>query len=150
MLNKYISKNLDETSKIAKDLSRMVSAGDIILLTGDLGAGKTAFTRCLCENLGVEDVVSSPSFTIVKEYNAKDFKVYHIDLYRLSSEDELIEIGFEEIVNDAQSLKIIEWPELGKDYYLGYKTIKINISILQNEERVFEVEYENIGDWHNY
>lgn len=146
MLNKYISKNLDETSKIAKDLSRMVSAGDIILLTGDLGAGKTAFTRCLCENLGVEDVVSSPSFTIVKEYNAVTFKIYHIDLYRLSSEDELIEIGFEEIVNDSQSLKIIEWPELGVDYYAGFNIIKINVGIMDDDSRVFEVEYENIGN----
>ncbi len=143
---KYISKNLNETSEIAKAVSKKVKAGDIILLTGDLGAGKTAFTRLLCEKIGVEDVVSSPSFTIVKEYNAVNFKIYHIDLYRLSSDDELIEIGFEEIVNDSQSLKIIEWPELGEDYYSGFNIIKINVGIMDDDSRVFEVEYENFGD----
>lgn len=137
---RYVSKNFDETYLIAKDIAGKIKPGDILLLSGDLGAGKTAFTRCLCDVFGVKEVVSSPSFTIIKEYNAENFKIYHIDLYRLSSEDELVEIGFEEIINNHDSIKIIEWPDCGKDYYNGFNVINIKIEIDEDGTRFFEVE----------
>ncbi len=133
----YKSNSLEETKIIAQKVAKGLKKGTTILLRGDLGAGKTTFTGFLCEALGVEDVVSSPSFTIVKEYYAKDFKIYHIDLYRLSSEEELIEIGFDEIMNDENSVKIIEWPDIASDYITG-KVLSINI-LYSNFGRSFDV-----------
>lgn len=133
----YKSNSLEETKIIAQKVAKGLKKGTTILLRGDLGAGKTTFTGFLCEALGVEDVVSSPSFTIVKEYYAKDFKIYHIDLYRLSSEEELIEIGFDEIINDESSVKIIEWPDIAIDYVTG-KVLSINILYL-NFGRSFDI-----------
>lgn len=133
----YKSNSLEETKIIAQKIAKGLKKGTTILLRGDLGAGKTTFTGFLCEALGVEDVVSSPSFTIVKEYYAKDFKIYHIDLYRLSSEEELIEIGFDEIINDESSVKIIEWPDIAIDYITG-KVLSINI-LYSNFGRSFDI-----------
>lgn len=133
----YKSNSLEETKIIAQKVAKGLKKGTTILLRGDLGAGKTTFTGFLCEALGVEDVVSSPSFTIVKEYYAKDFKIYHIDLYRLSSEEELIEIGFDEIINDESSVKIIEWPDIAIDYVTG-KVLSINI-LYSNFGRSFDI-----------
>ena len=135
----YVSKSLLDTFEIAKDISKCIHKGSIVLMNGDLGVGKTALTKCLCENWGVEDVVSSPSFTIIKQYKAKDFKIFHIDLYRLSSEEELIEIGFEEILNDQESIKIIEWPDCAKEYYKGLHIININIETDDDQSRIIEV-----------
>ncbi len=133
----YKSNSLEETKIIAQKVAKGLKKGTTILLRGDLGAGKTTFTGFLCEALGVEDVVSSPSFTIVKEYYAKDFKIYHIDLYRLSSDEELIEIGFDEIINDESSVKIIEWPDIAIDYITG-KVLSINI-LYSNFGRSFDI-----------
>lgn len=133
----YKSNSLEETKIIAQKIAKGLKKGTTILLRGDLGAGKTTFTGFLCEALGVEDVVSSPSFTIVKEYYAKDFKIYHIDLYRLSSGEELIEIGFDEIINDESSVKIIEWPDIAIDYITG-KVLSINI-LYSNFGRSFDI-----------
>ena len=133
----YKSNSLEETKIIAQKVAKGLKKGTTILLRGDLGTGKTTFTGFLCEALGVEDVVSSPSFTIVKEYYAKDFKIYHIDLYRLSSEEELIEIGFDEIINDESSVKIIEWPDIAIDYVTG-KVLSINI-LYSNFGRSFDI-----------
>lgn len=133
----YKSNSLEETKIIAQKVAKGLKKSTTILLRGDLGAGKTTFTGFLCESLGVEDVVSSPSFTIVKEYYAKDFKIYHIDLYRLTSEEELIEIGFDEIINDESSVKIIEWPDIAIDYITG-KVLSINI-LYSNFGRSFDI-----------
>ena len=94
-----VIKNLKQTSKFAKRFARTLKGGEKILLNGDLGAGKTTFTKHLAKSLGVKDEVTSPSFTILKQYNSKKFKINHFDLYRIESEDELIEIGFQEFLN---------------------------------------------------
>ena len=136
---KFISKTIADTKAIAKSISCYIKPGDIILLNGDLGAGKTTLTKYLCDNWQVGDVVCSPSFTIIKEYTGKDFKIYHADLYRLTSEDELIEIGFEEILNDQSSVKIIEWPTIANNYLEGLKLLDVTIQFDEKGDRVFEV-----------
>lgn len=98
----------------------------ILLLKGNLGAGKTTFTQFLLKNLGSEDEVNSPTYSIVNEYQTPQGKVYHFDLYRLKSIDEVYDIGIEEYLDNAY-LCIIEWPEVYEDdlYGLNYHTMRI-------------------------
>lgn len=98
----------------------------ILLLKGNLGAGKTTFTQFLLKNLGSEDEVNSPTYSIVNEYQTPQGKVYHFDLYRLKNIDEVYDIGIEEYLDNAY-LCIIEWPEVYEDdlYGLNYHTMSI-------------------------
>lgn len=100
---------------------------NIFLLKGNLGAGKTTFTQFLLKNLGSEDKVNSPTYSIVNEYNTPKGKIYHFDLYRLKNIEEVYDIGIEEYLDNA-FLCIIEWPEVYEDelYGLNYHTMSIN------------------------
>lgn len=98
----------------------------ILLLKGNLGAGKTTFTQFLLKNLGSSDEVNSPTYSIVNEYNTSKGKIFHFDLYRLKSIEEVYDIGIEEYLDNA-FLCIIEWPEVYEDelYGLNYHTMSI-------------------------
>ena len=96
-----------ETHALAVALAGVVRTGDVILLSGDLGAGKTVFARGLAEGLGVDDQVVSPTFTIVREYRGR-LPLVHVDVYRLESLRELEDLGFDEIVRD-DVVAVIEW-----------------------------------------
>lgn len=121
-------KTLNDTKKLARRIAKKIKCNELILLSGDLGSGKTTFTRYLIMALGFpEDTVKSPSFTIVQEYLHHGKSVYHIDLYRIEKESELKELGLEEILSE-QSLVIVEWPEAGKKVFenCGREILKIN------------------------
>lgn len=118
---KYISHNEEETKKIANSLAKLLQKGDIIILSGDLGAGKTKFTEGILSFFGLEDEISSPTFNIVNEYKTNNINLYHFDIYRLEDIDEFYEIGGEEYFE--KGICIIEWgellnPILPKDYIL--------------------------------
>lgn len=100
---------------------------NILLLKGNLGAGKTTFTQFLLKNLGSEDEVNSPTYSIVNEYNSPKGKIYHFDLYRLKNIEEVYDIGIEEYLDNA-FLCVIEWPEVYEDelYGLNYHAMNIN------------------------
>ncbi|WP_426473655.1 tRNA (adenosine(37)-N6)-threonylcarbamoyltransferase complex ATPase subunit type 1 TsaE [Chryseobacterium balustinum] len=100
---------------------------NILLLKGNLGAGKTTFTQFLLKNLGSEDEVNSPTYSIVNEYSSPKGKIYHFDLYRLKNIEEVYDIGIEEYLDNA-FLCIIEWPEVYEDelYGLNYHAMNIN------------------------
>ncbi|MCD1117944.1 tRNA (adenosine(37)-N6)-threonylcarbamoyltransferase complex ATPase subunit type 1 TsaE [Chryseobacterium turcicum] len=102
---------------------------NILLLKGNLGAGKTTFTQFLLKNLGSEDEVNSPTYSIVNEYSSPKGKIYHFDLYRLKNIEEVYDIGIEEYLDNA-FLCIIEWPEVYEDelYGLNYHSMSINNS----------------------
>lgn len=99
----------------------------ILLLKGNLGAGKTTFTQFLLKNLGSKDEVNSPTYSIVNEYDTSKGKIYHFDLYRLKNIDEVYDIGIEEYLDNA-FMCIIEWPEVYEEelYGLKYHTMSIH------------------------
>lgn len=110
---KYISNSEDNTKKIAYKLASKLRTGDVVLLVGDLGAGKTKFVEGFLSFWNLQNEVSSPTFTIVNEYSAGRTNIYHFDVYRLESEDEFYEIGGLEYFENGISL--IEWGNLIQD-----------------------------------
>ena len=100
----------EATQHIAERLAERLSAGDTLLFTGDIGAGKTHFCRALIQAaLGYAEDVPSPTFTLVQVYDTPDFEIWHADLYRLTSPDEVVELGLVDAFEDA--LCLVEWPD---------------------------------------
>jgi tRNA threonylcarbamoyladenosine biosynthesis protein TsaE len=105
------TKSPAETRMLGRRLAPHLLSGDLVALYGNLGAGKTQLVKGICAGLGVpEDQVSSPTFTLVNEYNGSDFPIYHIDAYRIERIEEFFELGYEEYFY-GDGLCIIEWPE---------------------------------------
>ena len=114
MLKKtFISHCAQDTLDFAKKLAGFLKKKDIIILTGDLGSGKTKFVEGLLSYFGLEDCISSPTFTIVNEYDTPNFPLFHFDVYRLSDVSEFYEIGGEEYFENG--VCVIEWGELIED-----------------------------------
>lgn len=105
----YHSNSPKETENIAKAFAKELKSGDVVTLNGDLGAGKTAFAQGLAKGLAVNEIVSSPTFTIVNQYEGR-LPVYHFDVYRIEDCDEMFEIGYEEMI-DGDGVCVIEWAE---------------------------------------
>ena len=105
----YISNSPAETEALGEALAARLTAGTVVAFTGDLGAGKTAFTRGLARGLGVPDRVTSPTFTIVNEYRG-NIPLFHFDMYRLDSSDALFDIGWEDYL-DRGGVCAVEWSE---------------------------------------
>ena len=144
MQNEIIVNSLAETENLAKKLAKVVECGDCILLYGEIGAGKTTFTKFLLENLEVKSIVSSPTFTLLNEYSGK-YPIYHFDMYRISSSDELYELGFEDYLDSKNSkyvktgLTLIEWPDNVKNI-LPKERIEITIEKLGDNKRKFTIK----------
>ena len=109
----FISKNEDDTKNFAKKLAAKLKPKDIIVLTGELGSGKTKFVEGFLSYFGLENEISSPTFTIVNEYKKNDINIYHFDVYRLEDSSEFSEIGGEEYFENG--ICLIEWGELIED-----------------------------------
>ena len=121
----FISHSENDTIKFAEDFAAKLNNHSIIVLSGDLGSGKTKFTEGLLKHFGLANEISSPTFTIVNEYDTKDFKIYHFDLYRLSDIDEFYAIGGEEYLQNG--ICIFEWGEMIEEI-LPTNYIKISFS----------------------
>lgn len=137
---KFISNNEDETKAIGFNLASKLNKKDIVILTGDLGSGKTKFTEGFLSYFGLEDEISSPTFTIVNEYSKNDINIYHFDVYRLEDLDEFYAIGGTDYFDNG--ICLIEWGELIEPI-LG-KYIKINISKDSENENIRYIALENI------
>ena len=105
-----LSHSPDETEAVGARLAEALAPGSVVAFTGDLGAGKTAFTRGLARGLGVPDRVTSPTFTIVNEYEGGRLPLFHFDMYRLGSADELFDIGWEDYLRRG-GVCAVEWSE---------------------------------------
>lgn len=110
---KFISHNENETLSFGKKLASFLKKGDILVLTGELGSGKTKLTEGILTYYGLEDEISSPTFTIVNEYVKDDIKLFHFDVYRLEDSSEFYAIGGEEYFENG--ICIIEWGEIIED-----------------------------------
>ena len=110
MTGAYVTNSPEETEELGRRLGEAAEPGMVIAFTGDLGAGKTAFTRGLARGLGIRDRVTSPTFTIVNEYEGGRLPLFHFDMYRLASADELFDIGWEDYL-DRGGVCAVEWSE---------------------------------------
>tara|TARA_B100000073_G_C23652559_1_gene541187 strand:- start:116 stop:532 length:417 start_codon:yes stop_codon:yes gene_type:complete len=128
----FISNNHDETMKIAYDLSKQINPPYVIGLIGDLAAGKTTFVKGFLKGLGYDYTVSSPTFTLINNYDAK-YNVMHVDFYRESNLERWIDLGFKELVVN-NPVVIIEWADLLPEL-LPEDTIFINFEHLEEHKR---------------
>lgn len=130
-----ITHTLQETEELARKIASEIKGGEVLLLNGTLGAGKTTFTKGFAKALGVEKTVVSPTFTIIKEYEGTALTLYHIDMYRIEDEDELYELGIEELYR-SDSVTVIEW---NKMEVLPEKVITLNVEVLGETTRQWEI-----------
>lgn len=131
-----IIKNESETEEFGTELAASLKAGDVIALTGDLGTGKTTLTKSIARGLGIDDVITSPTFNIVKEYRSGRLPLFHFDVYRVGDIDEMYEIGYEEYFY-GEGVCIIEWADLIEDI-IPEDAIRITIEYGGKEgERIY-------------
>jgi tRNA threonylcarbamoyladenosine biosynthesis protein TsaE len=138
-MNKKEITSLEDLDKFTLAFIPLLENNPLIYLKGDLGTGKTAFVKSLLRNLGYNELVTSPTFSLVNYYDLKDYKIYHCDFYRLESEHEILNLAIEEFV--ANNIVIIEWPDLF-DEINNFDRIEINISLL-DKKRYIEVTSSN-------
>lgn len=127
-----VLKNLKETESFGKEFADKLNPGSVVALIGPLGAGKTTLTKAIAKGLGVTETLSSPTFTIVCEYETGRMPLYHFDVYRVHDEDELFEMGFEEYFRKG-GVCLIEWADLVLDL-LPKDTIVLNLDYGKDEE----------------
>ena len=136
---KIISNSPSNTIKTAKNLAKLLKTGDTVVLTGELGAGKTKFTEGFLSYYNLEDEISSPTFNIVNEYKTPFSTIYHFDVYRLADIDEFYAIGGEEYFD--KGICLIEWGELISDVLpKDFIHITIHKDLINENLRVFEIE----------
>lgn len=137
---KYLSESPEETREIGRKLGRQLSRGDIVALIGELGSGKTVLTQGICQGLKVREAVKSPSFIIITQYEGT-IPVYHFDLFRIQSEKELFDLGYEDYFY-GDGATIVEWA----DKVMGLlppRRVEVRLSILDENSR--EIEIAAIG-----
>ena len=121
----FLTHSPDETQRVGAALAKTLCGGEVIAFLGDLGAGKTSFTRGLAEGLGVTDAVTSPTYTIVNEYLTGRLPLFHFDMYRLGSSEELFDIGWEDYLARG-GVCAVEWSENVQDALEAPITVRID------------------------
>ena len=134
---RYVTNNEEETQQLGERLAGALKPGMVIAFTGDLGAGKTAFTRGLARGLGFTEAVTSPTYTIVNEYTGGRLPLFHFDMYRLGSSDELFDIGWEDYLQRG-GVCAVEWSENVADAMQG--AISVRIGRDSDEQRTIIIE----------
>ena len=130
---RFITNSPEETEALGARLARALEPGAVVAFTGDLGAGKTAFVRGLARGLGIRDRVTSPTFTVVNEYEGGRLPLFHFDLYRLGSADELFDIGWEDYLARG-GVCAVEWSERMEEL-LEPGTIRVDLRRGEDEDR---------------
>ena len=141
LIKTLISNCPEDTIQFAKDLSKTIPFGSTIFMVGDLGSGKTTFTKGFASGLGFSNQVQSPTYPILNEYSHCNNFIYHFDLYRLKSVSEFLEIGGIEYLSSSNGICIIEWPELIENFDIKNKfniLFKMNDSMLSRTIEVYK------------
>lgn len=132
-----MAENENDTITLANEFAEFIKPGDLILLNGELGSGKTFFVKNVCEQFGITNV-SSPSFAIVNEYNGKR-KIYHFDFYRIKKVSELYDFGIEDYLIDEEAITFIEWADLWREI-LPNKFFKVDFQFVNEHKRKISIE----------
>lgn len=142
-----LSSSTDKTKELAGRIAKQLVPGDVLALYGDLGSGKTTFTRHLVDALGIDARVQSPTFVIVRKYSIDAYQeikiVNHVDLYRINLPEEVQDIGLGELFSAENAITVIEWPELAED--LLPKNIK-SIYFKDVDEGIRLISSKDFGD----
>jgi len=134
---KLISKSAERTMEIARSLALSFTGGETVILIGELGAGKTVFAKGIAQGLDISDNIVSPTFMLVREYHGGRLPLYHFDMYRITDEDELTEIGIQEYF-DSKSIRVIEWNKLKN---VSGKIITVKIEATGDNKREIHIEH---------
>jgi len=113
-MEEYLTSSPNETEKLGLTLASRMKPGSVLALYGNLGSGKTCFTRGFCRYFGIPEV-KSPSFILVNQYEGKDFPIWHIDLYRMEENEEIFQLGLDEIFS-GRGITLVEWAEKGEEF----------------------------------
>lgn len=140
-MEKFIfrSESLDDLEQLSNEILMTCTKSQIFTFEGQLGAGKTTLIKSLCQYLGYTDEVTSPTFSLVNEYQTPSSMIYHMDLYRLNSENELLDIGFEEYL-DGDAFCFIEWPQIAENLIVQ-SHYKIKILLNEDLSRKIEIDF---------
>ena len=139
-----ITKSAAETRALGEKLAGRLRPGDVLLLEGDLGAGKSELTRGIAKGLGVTETVTSPSFTILNVYESGRIPLYHFDWYRLESSEELYELGMDEYLG-GDGAAVVEWPGRCPDA-VPESAVRIRMTAAGENERLIESDEWNLED----
>ncbi len=146
-VNNYTTLSEKETIELGRKFAEDLVPGDLVLFYGDLGSGKTEFIKGICEYFSVNELVTSPTFTIMNQYagelNDEDLPIYHVDLYRIKSKDELGEIGLQDCLFSDDAIKLIEWAEKAHSLLPDTKyKVKIEFDPEDENKRNFKISYQ--------
>lgn len=134
---KIIANNLKDTEKLGRIIAKYAEKGTVICLDGELGAGKTSLARFIAKELGVKDYIVSPTFTIIKEYEGR-LPFYHMDVYRIDSEDDMYDLGYDEYIY-SEGITVIEWSKLIEGI-LPEERINIEIKRINDTKREINID----------
>lgn len=135
----FITKSAEETSNLGQKVGQLLAGGEVILLTGDLGGGKTQFTKGLAEALGVTEMIVSPTFTIERIYAGKELVLHHFDFYRLNGSDQELSDELNELIQDPKNVLVIEWPE-NIDYHYPIERLEISFEYIGDVKRKLKLD----------
>ena len=131
-MTRIVTRSEDETVALGRKTAHRLKPGDVVAFYGDLGSGKTRFIKGICQGLGVQEHVASPTFTIVNEYRVGSLMICHFDFYRVQSVPEILDLGFEEYLN-SDAISLIEWAEKAR-LLLPANRYEIRMRLGQNEQ----------------
>lgn len=137
----YITHSAQETVDLGEKIGSLLKSGDVIAMTGTLAAGKTTITKGIAKALGITDVVTSPTFCLISEYEGTKMPLYHMDVYRLDGPEDFINLGVEDML-DGDGVCIVEWSEKVSSE-LPKRTIKIEITPLKDGSRQIKIDNWN-------
>ena len=135
-----VMENEEAVRKFGHELGAAAKAGSVIALTGDLGAGKTTLTKAIAEGLGVKEIITSPTFNIIKQYDSGRLPLYHFDVYRITDPDEMYELGYEEYFY-GEGVCVVEWADM-IDELIPEDAVRIDIGYGEREgERIYRCTF---------